>query len=185
MHSFNTMSRSDVAVFSLPEDFDGISEPTHDVTVYNRYTGTPVNIGILSDTGNQVTLLRDHWAEILGYPDYQTIGKPLDVEGVGSESGVYKKFFIVPAFMQIGSLPKFKTPIAFGPTPVDLLGRETAMKDYYVLYGPRNVAYIPIQTNTFENAVETAQAYARNNNSSFYSYETSMSRRGCACRNRI
>lgn len=167
-----------IAAFSLQKDIDGgPKKPEHPVTIFHGRTGQPVTLHLLSDQGNDVTLLKDELASKLGFSDYMTRGIPLGVQGVGGTQ--QRDFFVVPARMQIGNLKPIRTMIAFGPTPKNLLGRESAIGRYYTLYGPDNIAYI--ETNSFENAMEIAQAKIRNQ--SLYAYQTCNA--GCNCRNRM
>ena len=166
------------ALFNLRNDSDGgPRKPEHDIIIYNKETGQPVHVPALSDQGNDITLLTEDWASRLGYPDYKQTGQPLGVTGVGGDA--LKNFYLVKAKTQIGTLQPFTSMIAFGPTPKNLIGRETVLGKFYVLYGPENVAYI--QTSSFDNALEHAQASIKNQ--SLYGYQSSMA--ASCCRNRM
>ena len=146
------------AVFQLKEDIDGgPRKPEHVVEIQNPVTGQFTPVPVLSDTGNDITLLTEDWAPQLGFsPEMAT--SELNVMGVGGSQR--KAFYAFEAIMRIGELRPIRTKIAFGPTPKNLLGRESAMGGYNVTYTPTTITYT--ETSSFENVSETYANYAHN-----------------------
>lgn len=157
----NNISQSyATALVTLKMDEDGSLpyKPYHPVTIFNRKNGSPVQVPILSDQGNDVTLLTEDWAQKLGY-DLRSC-TPLGVTGVGGSMS--KEFCAVEGIMQIApTLRPVKTTFAFGPTPKNLLGRESILGRYNVTYTPTSVHYQET-SGFFENKNEAISAYARN-----------------------
>lgn len=129
------------AMVTLKKDEDGALpyKPYHDVVVFRKNSKIPVTVPALSDQGNDVTLFTEDWAPKLGY-NLQTDGFPLGVQGVGGNMA--KHFVAVQGVMQIApNLRPVKTTFAFGDTPKNLLGRESILGKYNVLYTPTSVHY--------------------------------------------
>lgn len=146
------------AMVSLKQDEDGSIpyKPYHDVTVFNKNTGQPVRVPALSDQGNDITLFTEDWAPKLGYDLSE--GTPLGVQGVGGSMA--KHFVAVEGVMQIApNLKPVRTTFAFGDTPKNLLGRESILGRYNVLYTPTSVHYT--ETSSFDNKSEAMMAYSR------------------------
>jgi hypothetical protein len=149
------------AVVTLKMDEDGKLpyKPYHDVYVFNKRSGNPVRVPALSDQGNDITLFTEDWAPKLGY-DLQTDGTPLGVTGVGGS--MPKHFVLVQGIMQIDSaLRPVRTTFAFGDTPKNLLGRESILGKYNVLYTPNTVHYTETSSG-FDTRSESMHTYARN-----------------------
>ena len=129
------------AMVTLKEDEDGSLpyKPYHDVQVQNKITGQMVAVPALSDQGNDVTLFTEDWAQKLGYNlSDPAVGTPLGVTGVGGSMA--KHFVAVEGVMQVApNLRPVKTTFAFGDTPKNLLGRESILGRYNVLYTPTSV----------------------------------------------
>lgn len=133
-------------------------KPYHDVIFYNAKTRQPVAVPALSDQGNDVTLLTEDWREKLGYSDEMCT--PLGVTGVGGSMA--KEFCAVEGIIQIHpNLKPVTTTFAFGPTPKNLLGRQSILGRYNVTYTPTTVHYSET-SGFFENKDEAMAAYARN-----------------------
>jgi hypothetical protein len=127
------------AIFELKEDEDaGPRKPEHDVLIQNPMTGEFIPVPVLSDTGNDITLLTEDWAPRLGF-DLNNPDSELNVMGVGGAQR--KAFFAFDAVMRIGELRPIRTKIAFGPTPKNLLGRESSMGSYEVTYTANQIKY--------------------------------------------
>lgn len=147
------------AMISLKQDEDMQIpyKPFHDVTIFNARTGAPVTVPALSDQGNDVTLLTEDWAGKLGYDMNNCV--PLGVTGVGGTQS--KQFCVVEGVIQIApGLRPVKTEFAFGPTPKNLLGRESILGRYNITYTPTSVHYQ--ETSSFENRNESMVAYIKN-----------------------
>lgn len=151
------------AMVALKEDEDGSLpyKPYHDVTIFNKITGQPVQVPALSDQGNDVTLFTEDWAQKLGYDlSNPAVGTPLGVTGVGGSMA--KHFVAVEGIMQIApNLRPVKTTFAFGDTPKNLLGRESILGRYNVTYTPNSVSYTETSQG-FDNKSEAMMAYSRN-----------------------
>jgi aspartyl protease len=148
------------AMVTLKQDEDGTLpyKPYHDVTVFNKRTGQPVTVPALSDQGNDITLFTEDWAAKLGYDLNE--GTPLGVQGVGGSMA--KHFVAVEGVMQIApSLRPVRTTFAFGDTPKNLLGRESILGRYNVLYTPNSVQYTETSSG-FDNKSEAMMARMRN-----------------------
>src|SRR5215207_1196089 len=148
------------AMVTLKMDEDGALpyKPYHDVTVFNKRTGQPVTVPALSDQGNDVTLFTEDWAAKLGY-DLSREGTPLGVQGVGGNMA--KHFIAVEGVMQLApTLRPVKTTFAFGDTPKNLLGRESILGRYNVLYTPNSIQYTETSSG-FDNKSEAMVTYAR------------------------
>lgn len=148
------------ALVTLKMDEDGTLpyKPYHDVYIFHAKSGSPVAVPALSDQGNDVTLLTEDWAAKLGYSLKNCT--PLGVTGVGGSMA--KQFCLVEGTMQIHkNLKPVKTVFAFGPTPKNLLGRESILGRYNVTYTPSSVHYQET-SGFFENKQEALFAYARN-----------------------
>ena len=146
------------AVFQLKEDADGgPRKPEHVIEIQNPRTGQFTAVPVLSDTGNDITLLTEDWAPQLGFNPAEADSE-LNVMGVGGAQR--KAFYAFEAIMRIGELRPIRTKIAFGPTPKNLLGRESAMGGYNVMYTPTSITYT--ETSSFENVSETYANYAAN-----------------------
>lgn len=131
-------------------------KPWHDVYFFHQQTGQPITVPALSDQGNDVTLLTEDWKYKLGYNDIDC--QPLGVTGVGGSMA--KEFCAVEGVIQIHpNLKPVRTQFAFGPTPKNLLGRESILGRYNVLYTPTSVQYM--ETSGFENRGESSANYAR------------------------
>ncbi len=149
------------AVVTLKMDEDGQLpyKPYHPVTVFNKQTGSPVQVPALSDQGNDITLVTEDWAHKLGY-DLQADGTPLGVTGVGGSMA--KHFVAVDGVMQIHpSLKPMRTTFAFGDTPKNLLGRESILGKYNVLYTPTSVHYTETSSG-FDTKSESYHTSLRN-----------------------
>ncbi len=147
------------AVFELKEDEDlGPRKPEHDIFIQNPMTGEFVPVPVLSDTGNDITLLTEDWAPRLGF-DLNNADSELNVMGVGGAQR--KAFYAFNALMRIGNLRPIRTKIAFGPTPKNLLGRESAMGGYDVTYTPTSIKYTETSSG-FENVQESYYNTMRN-----------------------
>lgn len=147
------------AVFQLKEDDDaGPRKPEHDIEILNPMTRQFMTVPVLSDTGNDITLLTEDWAPRLGF-DLNQADSELNVMGVGGAQR--KAFYAFNAVMRIGTLSPIRTKIAFGPTPKNLLGRESAMGGYSVTYTPHSITYTETSSG-FENIQETMSNYAHN-----------------------
>jgi hypothetical protein len=151
------------ALVALKMDEDGALpyKPYHDVTIFNKITGQPVQVPALSDQGNDVTLFTEDWAQKLGYDlSNPAVGTPLGVTGVGGSMA--KHFVAVEGIMQIApNLRPVKTTFAFGDTPKNLLGRESILGRYNVTYTPNSVSYTETSQG-FDNKSEAMMAYRRN-----------------------
>jgi hypothetical protein len=148
------------AMVTLKQDEDGTLpyKPYHDVSVWNKITGQPVRVPALSDQGNDITLFTEDWAQKLGYD--LTQGTPLGVTGVGGSMA--KHFVAVEGVMQIApNLKPVQTTFAFGDTPKNLLGRESILGRYNVLYTPSAVHYTETSSG-FDTKSESMMAYSRN-----------------------
>ena len=122
-------------------------KPWHDVYFYNKQTGQPIVVPALSDQGNDVTLLTEDWKYKLGYGDADCY--PLGVTGVGGTMA--KEFCAVQGIIQIHpNLKPVRTQFAFGPTPKNLLGRESILCRYTITYGPTSITYME-SSGYFEN----------------------------------
>ena len=150
------------AMITLKQDEDGTLpyKPYHDVKVMNMRTKEYVTVPALSDQGNDITLFTEDWAPKLGYDlSNPNIGTPLGVQGVGGSMA--KHFVAVQGVMQVAdNLRPVPTTFAFGDTPKNLLGRESILGKYNVLYTPTSVHYT--ETSSFDNKSEAMLAYSRN-----------------------
>ena len=147
------------ATFDLKEDIDGgPRKPEHIINILSPATGQFIPITVLSDTGNDVTLLTEDMAPLLGFNLNQPDSE-LNVQGVGGSQR--KAFYAFNATMKIGELRPIQTKIAFGPTPKNLLGRESAMGGYSVTYTPNSVMYTETSSG-YENASESYYNQMRN-----------------------
>ena len=151
------------AMVTLSKDEDGSLpyKPYHDVQIQNKITGQMVAVPALSDQGNDVTLFTEDWAQKLGYNlSDPSIGTPLGVTGVGGSMA--KHFVAVQGVMQIApNLRPVQTTFAFGDTPKNLLGRESILGRYNVLYTPTSVHYTETSSG-FDNKSEAMMSNARN-----------------------
>lgn len=149
------------AMVTLRQDEDGTLpyKPYHDVKVMNKRNREFVTIPALSDQGNDITLFTEDWAPRLGY-NLQTDGTPLGVQGVGGS--MPKHFVAVQGVMQIAdNLRPIPTTFAFGDTPKNLLGRESILGKYNVLYTPSSIHYTETSAG-FDTKTEAMMASARN-----------------------